>query len=130
MNKKIQIAVIIVAVGFSVMVLSSPSDPIPLPDPSNLSDEGIESVSSVSVLATNLEKPRAIAMYGDTVFVTEQKGTIRVVQNDTLLEKPLAVFRVAEGVFDGGLLGIAVHPDFDENPYLYVFLTFVIYTAK
>ena len=48
---------------------------------------------------------------------------IRVLENDVLLEKPLATFRVAD-VFDGGLLRNSLHPDFSENHFLYVYLTY------
>ena len=30
----------------------------------------------------NLKKPRAIAIYDERIFVTEQDGFIRVIQND------------------------------------------------
>ena len=40
-----------------------------------------------------------------------------------MLDSPLAAFRAAN-VFDGGLLGIATHPDFSKNHYIYVFLTY------
>ena len=118
MDKKIQIAVIIVAVVFSAFVLTSPSDPIPLPEPNSKSDSDF-----VNILAENLDKPRAIAVYEDRIFVTEKDGMIRVVQDNVLLESPLAAFRTAD-VFGGGLLGIAVHPNFSENHYIYVFLTY------
>lgn len=107
-------------------MLSSPSDPLPLPDPANtVANSNVTSPlpSTVSILATGLERPRAIAIYDDRVFVTEQEGRIRVIDNGTLLEQPLAVFRQVDA-FDGGLLGIAVHPDFENNHYLYVFLTY------
>ncbi len=120
MDKKIQIVAIIAVVTFSVFVLTSPSDLLPLPLP--LSASNSES-ASVSILAENLDKPRAIAISGDRIFVTEQNGFIRVIQNNTLIESPLAVFRSAN-VFDGGLLGIALHPDFSNNHYIYVFLTY------
>ncbi|MEK0321122.1 MAG: PQQ-dependent sugar dehydrogenase, partial [Nitrosopumilus sp.] len=113
MDKKIQIVAIIAVVTFSVFVLTSPSDLLPLPLP--LSASNSES-ASVSILAENLDKPRAIAISGDRIFVTEQDGFIRVIQNNTLIESPLAVFRSAN-VFDGGLLGIALHPDFSNNHY-------------
>ena len=119
-DKKIQIVAIIAVVTFSVFVLTSPSDLLPLPLP--LSASNSES-ASVSILAENLDKPRAIAISGDRIFVTEQDGFIRVIQNNTLIESPLAVFRSAN-VFDGGLLGIALHPDFSNNHYIYVFLTY------
>ncbi|MBT8242440.1 MAG: PQQ-dependent sugar dehydrogenase [Nitrosopumilus sp.] len=118
MDKKIQIAAIVVAIVFSVLVLTSPNDPIPLPVPNSNSESDF-----VTVLAENLDKPRAIAISNDRIFVTEKDGLIRVVQNNTLLESPLATFRGAD-VFDGGLLGIALHPNFQNNHMLYVFLTY------
>jgi glucose/arabinose dehydrogenase len=118
MDKKIQIAAIVVAVVFSVLVLTSPTDPIPLPEPNSNSESDF-----VTILAENLDKPRAIAISDNRIFVTEKDGMIRVIQNNTLLDSPLATLRTAD-VFDGGLLGIALHPNFSNNHYLYVFLTY------
>lgn len=118
MDKKIQIVVIAVAAVFSVLVLTSPTDPIPLPVPNSNSENDF-----VTILAENLDKPRAIAVSNDRVFVTEKDGAIRVIQNNTLLESPLATLRGAD-VFDGGLLGITLHPNFSSNHYMYVFLTY------
>ena len=117
-DKKIQIGVIAIAVVFSVLVLTSPTDPIPLPVPTSNSENDF-----VTILAENLDKPRAIAISNDRVFVTEKDGTIKVIQNNTLLESPLATLRGAD-VFDGGLLGITLHPNFSSNHYMYVFLTY------
>ena len=118
MDKKIQILVIVVAVVFSAFVLTSPTDPIPLPEPNSNSESEF-----VTTLAENLNKPRAIAISDDRVFVTEKGGLIRVIENNILLESPLAALRPAD-VFDGGLLGIALHPNFSNNHYMYVFLTY------
>ena len=118
MDKKIQIVVIAIAVVFSVLVLTSPTDPIPLPVPTSNSENDF-----VTILAENLDKPRAIAISNDRIFVTEKDGAIRVIQNNTLLESPLATLRSAD-VFDGGLLGITLHPNFSSNHYMYVFLTY------
>lgn len=118
MDKKIQIIAIAIAVVFSIFVLTSPSDPISLPDPySNTKSD------FVSIIAENLDKPRAIAVSEDRIFVTEKDGFIRVIQDGILLESPLASLRSAN-VFDGGLLGITLHPDFSNNHYIYVFLTY------
>lgn len=118
MDKKISIAVVAVAVVFSAFVLASPSDPIPLPEPNSNSKS-----NSVVILAENLDKPRSIAVSDNRIFVTEKDGFIRVIENDKQLESPLAALRPAD-VFDGGLLGIALHPNFSENHLLYVFLTY------
>jgi glucose/arabinose dehydrogenase len=118
MDKKIQVTAIIVAIVFSALVLTSPTDPIPLPIPNSNSESDF-----VTILAENLDKPRAIAVSNDRIFVTEKDGMIKVIQNNTLLESPLATLRGAD-VFDGGLLGIALHPNFSTNHYMYVFLTY------
>jgi len=118
MDKKIQVAAIVVAIVFSALVLTSPTDPIPLPIPNSNSESDF-----VTILAENLDKPRAIAVSNDRIFVTEKDGMIKVIQNNTLLESPLATLRGAD-VFDGGLLGIALHPNFSTNHYMYVFLTY------
>ncbi len=60
MNKKLRIIGIVGALIASIIIITSPSAPIPLPEPTTT----IEGTDSVQVLATNLEKPRAIA-FGD-----------------------------------------------------------------
>ncbi|RNJ77115.1 MAG: PQQ-dependent sugar dehydrogenase [Nitrosopumilus sp. H8] len=119
MDKRIRIAAVIGAVIFSIMVLTSPDDLIPLPKPTQGAGN-----DAVSILAEGLDKPRAIAVSGDRVFVTEKDGLIRVVQNGSLLASPLASFRPVDA-FDGGLLGIALHPEFADNHKMYVFLTYM-----
>jgi len=118
MDKKIQIAAIVIAIVFSVLVLSSPTDPIPLPEPTSNTKNDF-----VTVIAENLEKPRSIAVSENRIFVTEKDGMVRVIQNNTLLESPLATLRTVD-VFDGGLLGITLHPNFSTNHLMYVFLTY------
>jgi aldose sugar dehydrogenase len=118
-DKKIQIIAIVGAMIFSVFVLTSPTNPIPLPEP-NINSKS----DSVAIIAENLDKPRSIAVSENRIFVTEQDGFIRVIQNDILLDSPLATFRTAD-VFDGGLIGIELHPDFSNNHSMYVFLTYL-----
>ena len=119
MDKKIQIIAIACAIAFSIFILTSPDKTsIPLPQPNSYSEN-----DSVLILAENLDKPRAIAVSDNRIFVTEKDGYIRVIENNILLESPLATFRTVN-VFDGGLLGITLHPNFSNNHLLYVFLTY------
>jgi glucose/arabinose dehydrogenase len=118
-DKRLRIAGIVGAIIFSIFVLTSEDDPLPLPEPPSQKIED----NSIAILAENLENPRSIAVHDDKIFVTEKGGRIRVIQNNELLEEPLATFRPAE-VFDGGLLGITTHPDYSNNHFLYVFLTY------
>jgi aldose sugar dehydrogenase len=78
----------------------------------------------VSVVARRLEVPWALAFAPDgRLFVTERPGRIRVVKDGRLLPDPVARLPVA-AVGEGGLLGLALHPDFARNGHL-----FVCYTA-
>jgi len=119
MDKKIQIIAIACTIAFSIFILTSPDKTsIPLPQPNSYSEN-----DSVLILAENLDKPRGIAVSDNRIFVTEKDGYIRVIENNVLLESPLATFRTVN-VFDGGLLGITLHPNFSNNHLLYVFLTY------
>lgn len=117
MNKKFRIAGIVAALAVSAIILSSPSQPPPIPPPTTQKNDAIK------ILATNLQRPWAIAFAAEKIFVTEKEGRIRVVESDTLLEEPLAALRVAK-VFGGGLLGITTHPEFEKNHFLYVYYTY------
>lgn len=66
------------------------------------------------------------------IFVAEKNGTVKVIQNGTVLEKPLVCGSRSDGcpvdldvdVFqERGLLGIALDPNFAENHYFYLLYT-------
>jgi len=109
MDKRIRIAGIVGAIIFAIVIWTDilPSNPPPIPEPITSSD-----TEFVQVLATNLEKPWGFDFAGDKIFVTEKVGRIRVIESGVLLEDPLATLRTVNA-FDGGLLGIAVHPNFE-----------------
>lgn len=57
------------------------------------------------------------------LFIAQQEGALRVVQPDgTLLGPPLLTV-AADYTNERGLLGVAVHPQFDSNGYVYVYYT-------
>ena len=118
MDKRIRIGGIVAAIIFAILIWVSPSNPPPIPEPTT--EYGNE---YVQILATNLEKPWAIDFADDKIFVTEKVGRVRVIESGVFLDDPLATLRVAN-VFGGGLLGIAVHPAFDNNHFIYVYYTY------
>ncbi len=119
MDKKIRIVGIIAAVAASIIILTSPSNSVIIPKPT-ASPIGTE---AVHVVATNLQKPWSLDFAGDKIFFTEKVGKIRVIDTGVLMQEPLADLKVAD-VTDGGLLGLALHPDFLKNHYLYVYYTY------
>ncbi|WP_256300748.1 PQQ-dependent sugar dehydrogenase [Haloarchaeobius salinus] len=77
----------------------------------------------LETLASGLQNPLDIAFTqdGDRRYVAEQPGRVRVVGDAGLRDEPLLDLTdtVVTG-FEQGLLGIALHPDFDENRRLFV----------
>ena len=63
----------------------------------------------------------------DSTLVAEQAGLIRIInQNGTPASTPLLDIRdiVNAGTKDRGLIGFTVHPDFENNPFIYVSYTY------
>lgn len=82
-------------------------------------DSGADATAAVSVYADNLEIPWDIAFLPDgTALVTERPGRLVHIESGD-------VFNVSgvEHVGEGGLLGIALHPDFERNRLLYLYQT-------
>lgn len=74
-------------------------------------------------VVTGLEVPWGIAFLpnGD-MLVTERAGRIRLVRNGQLQSSPVGTINVTDSG-EGGLLGIATHPNFSENRQFYVYYT-------
>lgn len=73
--------------------------------------------------ATGLNQPVALAFAPDgRLFVAQREGAIRVVENGTLREEPFATFEVYT-LGEGGLLGLAIAPDFATTGHVFAFLT-------
>jgi len=74
-------------------------------------------------VATGLAAPTAMAFSPDgRLFVTEQGGRLRVIKNGTLLGTPFLTVSV-NSAGERGLLGVAFHPNFPLNQYIYVYYT-------
>ncbi|MBD0268685.1 MAG: PQQ-dependent sugar dehydrogenase [Cyanobacteria bacterium Co-bin8] len=77
----------------------------------------------VEEVASGLEVPWGIDFLpnGD-MLVTERAGRVRLVRQGQLQPSPVATIEATD-VGEGGLLGIAVHPDFASNRWFYVYYT-------
>ena len=75
----------------------------------------------VETLVSGLEHPWAIAFLpeGDKL-VTERPGRLRLVRDGELLESPVEGVPEVVARGQGGLLDIALHPDFADNSLVYV----------
>ncbi|MEH2282172.1 MAG: PA14 domain-containing protein [Nostoc sp.] len=86
---------------------------------------------ALDTVASGLTQPTAFdwAPDGNSLFVAQKNGLVRVVKNGTLLSTPFTDIRgEVNDTRDRGLLGIAVHPDFGKNPngnnYVYLLYSY------
>jgi glucose/arabinose dehydrogenase len=78
-----------------------------------------------SVVVSGLSSPTAFAFAPDgsgRIFVCQQGGALRVIQNGALVSAPFVTVPV-DSQGERGLLGIAFDPEFTANQYVYLYYT-------
>lgn len=80
----------------------------------------------VEIIAEKLKVPWAIDISKDgKIYFTERSGTVRVIEDDKLNPEPLITFKESfTSLGEGGLLGIALDPNFSQNHYIYVMYSY------
>ncbi|MDW0182093.1 MAG: PQQ-dependent sugar dehydrogenase [Nitrososphaeraceae archaeon] len=113
---------LVIIVSILTMKFSPSETLVPLPAPvSNLS---LTNTSGVEIIAEGLQAPRSIDISKEgRIFISEKRGSIRVVDNGTLLTEPVGDIK-AENIGDAGLLGLTLHPNFTQNHLFYVYYTY------
>ncbi|OGH07225.1 MAG: hypothetical protein A2171_02740 [Candidatus Levybacteria bacterium RBG_13_35_9] len=87
-------------------------------------NNNLNSAEAITVIAQNLDTPWAIAFLPDGDFlVTERKGTVQLVNKKGNIKEAGSLPSVKE-IGEGGLLGIAAHPQFNTNNFVYFYYTF------
>jgi glucose/arabinose dehydrogenase len=78
-----------------------------------------------SRVAGGLTNPTTMAFAPDgRLFVTEQRGTLRIIKGGRLLRTPfLNISSKVDSRGERGLLGVAFDPNFSANKYVYVYYT-------
>jgi len=126
--RRIRVWLSAVAILFAVMGCAGPvSSPPPQPQASSTTD----SINiKVADFITGLDVPWEMAFAPDgRIFVTERPGKILVIEDGKLQEEPWMNLDVA-AVGEGGLLGLALDPDFARNHYVYVAYTYLVGVDK
>lgn len=77
------------------------------------------------VVVSGLSRPVDIQNAGDgsgRLFIVEQAGVIRILQDDDLIRAPFLDIRdlVEDSGNEQGLLGLVFHPDYESNGFFYV----------
>jgi glucose/arabinose dehydrogenase len=93
--------------------------------PQDVEDVFMADVEAIRVepWVEGLEVPWSLVFLPDgRALVSERPGRIRLIRQGELMASPYAVLEVAAGG-EGGLMGLAVHPDFPDQPYIYAMHT-------
>lgn len=129
----ITIAGVLVLIGilFSIYKAKKTQSPSPIsPDTGTLDiEEGVKS-PEIEVVAENLEIPWEVAFLPASpnasqggpnfeILVTERPGRLLKIGQDRTIIQVSGVRHVGEG----GLLGMALHPEYERNQLIYLYLT-------
>jgi len=106
----------------------APTQPAPVPDDSvTITDQFITQDGlqlGVQTLVNQLEIPWSLAFTPDgRLFFTERPGRVRVYENGALISTPALTLDDVQSVGEAGLLGIAIHPNFTQNHFVYLLYT-------
>ena len=102
-----------------------PAVPAPAPAPTPV-PKPAEDIPRATAIARKLDIPWSLAFMPDgNIIFTERQGRIKLIDaKEGLLPQPLLTIDEVAHRGEGGLLGIALHPDFARNQMLYVYYTF------
>ena len=114
----------------SQLAWSSASQAFQIVPRSQLYSDPVDSrtLNSETVISAGLSQPTAIDWLTDgsnTMFIAEKGGVVKVFENGRLLNNPfIDISAQVNGTRDRGLLDLAIHPDFVNNPYIYLLFTY------
>lgn len=105
-----------VACGNSPPAVAQPGDAPRSPTPAS-----IDGIVTAETVASGLVNPWGLAFMPDgRILVTERPGRLRVVALDGTLSPALTGVPAVEAVGQGGLLDVAIDPQFSENQLVYL----------
>jgi glucose/arabinose dehydrogenase len=81
----------------------------------------------LETVASGLDNPTAFDWTpdGGKLFIAQKNGIVHLLENGSLAETPfIDISAQVNNTRDRGLLGLAVHPDFPNQPYIYLGFTY------
>lgn len=85
----------------------------------NQSQNPTETRKPIEVVAQNLNIPWELVFISDgEILITERPGTLLIFKDNKKIQ-----IESVKPIGEGGLLGMAIHPNFKNNRYIYLYLT-------
>lgn len=84
--------------------------------------EEVKDSENISIFLKNLDTPWEIEFLdSSTALVTQRNGELLIIKNGEIF-KNIKISEASESG-EGGLLGLAIHPNFKENNFVYLYFT-------
>jgi len=117
----------IIIVTILVFLKPAPKNSSPTQTSQPASTDTISDNPKFTVYAKNLDTPWAIAFLPDkSLLITERAGRVRLINEGKLQEEPVATLSQVREIGEGGLLGIALSPDFSANQQVFLYYTYQV----
>jgi len=98
-----------------------------VPDPANQLVRSEKQTFRIEVIANGLDTPWGLAFLPDgRLLLTERSGNLRIVGRDGKMSAPVSGLTKPFVRQDGGVLDVAVHPDYRRNGWIYLSYTEVV----
>lgn len=99
------------------LLFSTPSNAY---DSQPMQTNNLDKNISISLVTDGISIPWAmVQLPSKEILVSERKGALRVIKNGRLLSKHISGLPEIHNNGQGGLLDLALHPDFSKNHWLY-----------
>ncbi|MDH3493841.1 MAG: PQQ-dependent sugar dehydrogenase [Acidobacteriota bacterium] len=99
----------------SIAIVGQTLDDDDLPSPASIPGLKVETVAS------GLEVPWSIVFPDSkTIVFSERPGRVRIISEGRLSEIPLLILENIDDSGENGLMGMALHPEFVSNSYIYL----------
>lgn len=103
------------------VVRTGTSHYFPMPDTPGEVHVSEEFEFEIQNVVTGLDIPWGMAFLPNgNVLITERGGTLRIVKDGELQEEPIAGVPEVWANGQGGLLDVTLHPDYEENGWIYM----------
>jgi glucose/arabinose dehydrogenase len=119
------VSLILINISFKSKRQTITNSPITNP-PIAQEEKASQDIPLLTTVAENLEVPWALVFLPDrSILITERPGRVRIIDKDGKLDpNPIAQIEDVKQIGEGGLHGIALHPDFPNNHFVYVYYTY------
>lgn len=125
MNIKIAGIVIFLLGTLGILLVIERASNLKANEPQERETSQTQTTPQVKILAINLNIPWALVFLPDgRIIITERPGTLKIIDLQGGIPKTISITQEVLPIGEGGLLGLTLHPNFNQNRFLYLYHTY------